>query len=196
MIKINLIALRIPREHQIIQKQLSLLAGLFIVAIVVGLVWTRSASARKSEVENQLSIEQTELKRLEAVQKKIEEFEKKKQRREQILETIKKLQSRRVGPYPFLDSINVILPPDIWLSHITEIDLNITVHGYTFAQTAVADFMRSMESSEHFSRVELSEIQKVVLMKEEIKKFTITASWNIGNEEGEPAEESAEKEKP
>lgn len=179
MIKINLIAVRFPMEHLLIQKQIAITVGLFAVAIIVGLGGTLHASAKKSGVEKQLAIEQTELKRLALVQKKIEEFEKKKQRREQILETIKKLQALRVGPYPFLDSINVILPRDIWLFHVSEQDLKITVNGYTFSSPAVANFMRAMEASEHFSSVELTEIQKITLHKEEVKKFTITSRWNI-----------------
>lgn len=189
MIKVNLIAIRFPREHLLIQKQVSMMVGLFAVALIVGFGGTLHASARRSGVEKRLAIEQTELKRLALVQKKIEEFERKKKRREQILETIKKLQARRVGPYPFLDSINVILPRDIWLSHISEQDLKITVNGYTFSSPAVANFMRAMEASEHFSGVELTEIQKVTLGKEdEVKKFTITSSWNI-DKIGEDGEE-------
>jgi len=194
MIKINLIAIRFPMEHLLIQKQISIMAILFAISLIVGIGGTLHASAKKSGVEKRLAIERTELKRLAVVQKKIEEFEKKKQRREQILETIKKLQALRVGPYPFLDSINVILPRDIWLFHVSEQGLKITVNGYTFSSPAVANFMRSMEASEHFSGVELTEIQKITLRKEEVKKFTITSSWNIDKVDEDAEEKSGEKE--
>ncbi len=195
MIKINLIAIRFPREHLLIQKQISIVAGLFAVAVVIGLGGTLHASAKKSGVEKRLAIERTELKRLAVVQRKIEEFEKKKQRREQILETIKKLQALRVGPYPFLDSINVILPRDIWLFHVSEQGLKITVNGYTFSSPAVANFMRAMEASEHFSGVELTEIQKITLQKEEVKKFTITSNWDIDKVDEDGKEKPGDEKK-
>jgi Tfp pilus assembly protein PilN len=195
MIKINLVAVYIPKDRLLIEKQLSVLTGLFIAAIVASLGFYLSVSAERKNLDRQLVVEKTEIKRLAAVQKRIDEFEKKKKRREEILEAIKKLQARRVGPYPFLDDLNVKLPPDIWLTSISERDLNITVSGYTFSSPAVADMMRSMEASEHFSKVELTEIQQVVVQKEEVKKFTVTAHWDIEKEEEKKEEEKAKGKK-
>ncbi len=183
MIKINLVSVYIPRERLLVEKQIMTTVGLFIGAVVLGLLFYFSVSGQRGELKRQLVVEKTEIKRLAAVQKRISEFEKKKKRRQEILDTIKKLQARRIGPYPFLDDLNVMLPPDIWLTKITESNLTVTVSGYTFSAPAVADMMRSMEASEHFSNVALTEIQQQVVQKETVKKFTVTAKWDIDLEE-------------
>lgn len=179
MIKINLVSVYVPKDRLLVEKQVASLAGLFVVAIVISLLWSLSVSAQKAEVGQLLAVEKTELKRLVLVQMRIDDFQKKKKRREEILEAIKKLQSRRVGPYPFLDDLNMMLPRDIWLTRITESSLAIGVSGYTFSNTAVADLMRSMEASEHFTNVELTEIQQSKIKTETVKRFTITSTWNI-----------------
>ena len=191
MIKINLVSVYVPKDRLLVEKQFASLASLLIVSIVLSLLWFFSVSSQKAEVGQLLAVEKTELKRLELVQKRIDDFQKKKKRREEILEAIKKLQSRRVGPYPFLDDLNIMLPPDIWLTKITENNLAIGVSGFTFSNTAVADLMRSMEASEHFSKVELTEIQQSKVKNEAVKRFTITSAWNI---ERETEEEKKKKE--
>ncbi|MFQ5431893.1 MAG: PilN domain-containing protein [Nitrospinota bacterium] len=183
MIKINLVSVYIPKERLLVEKQFITLVGLLIGAIVLGLLFYISVSGQRGELKRKLVVEKTEIKRLAAVQNRINEFEKKKKRRQEILDTIKKLQARRIGPYPFLDDLNIMLPPDIWLTNITESNLTITVSGYTFSSPAVADMMRSMEASEHFSNVALTEIQQKVVQKETVKKFTVTAKWDIQKDE-------------
>lgn len=177
MIKINLIALRVPKEHRIIQKQvLSLIAG-GIGAVLVALWGVTHASAAKSDMEAQLETEKGKLARLESVAKRIEDFEKKRQRREQILETIKKLEAKKIGPRPFLDDLNMLLPADIWLTEVSELNLRITISGYSFSNPAIADLMRSMESSLQFADVELAGITNEVLKGENVKRFTISCNW-------------------
>ena len=183
MIKINLVAVYIPKDRLLVDKQLTSLVGLIIGAIVVSLLYYFSVVGQQEELARKLVVEQTEIKRLAVVQTRIEDFEKKKKRRQEILDTIKKLQARRIGPYPFLDALNVMLPPDIWLTNITETNLTITVSGFTFSSPAVADLMRSMEASEHFSNIALTEIQQQKVQNETLKKFTVTAKWDVEKED-------------
>lgn len=179
MIRINLVAKKVIKEHILIQKQTLTLIGAFILAVIISLVWVKSAFANRTRVRVELEIEKTELQRLESVKKKSEEFNKKKTRREEIMQTIQNLQNRRVGPRPFMDYLNVVLPADIWFTRLSEKDLSITISGYTFSSQAVAGLMRSMENSEFFTNVELSEIQRQKVQNEEVKSFTITAKWVI-----------------
>jgi Tfp pilus assembly protein PilN len=179
MIKINLVAVYIPKDRLLVDKQLTSLVGLVIGAIVVSILLYFSVVGQRGELNRQLVVEQTEIKRLAVVQTRIEDFEKKKKRRQEILDTIKKLQARRIGPYPFLDALNVMLPPDIWLTKITETKLTVTVSGFTFSSPAVADLMRSMEASEHFSNIALTEIQQQKVQNETLKKFTVTGKWDV-----------------
>ncbi len=177
MIKINLIAVRTPKDHVVVQRQVMLAIGGIILAFFIVGWWTSHANATKEEVQGQLATEKSKLQRLEQVAQRIEEFEKKKLRREQILDAIKKLETRKVGPRIFLDDINMILPSDIWLTRITQSDVTITVSGYSLSNTAIADLMRLMEASPNFSDVELGPIRTELIKGEEAKSFTLSCGW-------------------
>ncbi|MBI5637471.1 MAG: PilN domain-containing protein [Nitrospinae bacterium] len=196
MIKINLITVRIPKDHLIVQRQaMSVVGGVILSIIIVGW-WASHASATKEEVQNQLEGEKAKLQRLEQVATRIEEFEKKKLRREQILDAIKKLETRKVGPRLFLDDLNMILPSDVWLSKITQRDVTISVSGYSFSNSAIADLMRAMEASPNFSDMELGQITNEVMKGEDIKNFTLNCGWEaVKKLEEKPASPKAPAEK-
>lgn len=187
MIKINLVAKHVPKEKSLLQRQALYTVGLLVLALGVGLVLGSLASSKRDRYLEELAKEKSEQSRLLNAKKKNAEFDRKKKRREEILQVVDILQERKKGPRPFLDYLNIILPADIWLTMISEKDLNISVTGYTFSPQAVAELMRSMEVSDLFSRVELFEIQKVTINEEEVKRFTINAHWDL--REIVPAEE-------
>ena len=191
MIKINLVSVYVPKDRLLVDKQLTTLVGLLIGSIIISLLFYFSVVGQREELTRLLVVEKTEIKRLAVVQIRIEDFEKKKKRRQEILDTIKKLQARRIGPFPFLDDLNVMLPQDIWLTSITETNLTVTVSGFTFSSPAVADLMRSMEASEHFSNIALTEIQQEVVQGETLKKFTVTGKWDIEKEEDKDKDDKA-----
>ncbi|MDH5543858.1 MAG: PilN domain-containing protein [Nitrospinota bacterium] len=179
MIRINLVARHIPKVNKLIQRQAVYLITLVAIAIFVSMFWMVSAFANKSNLQSKLDVLKLEQTRLIEVKKKNAEFILKKERREGILKTIKILESRRVGPGNFLDYLNIILPIDVWLTKVTETNTNISIIGYTFSPQAVAELMRSMENSEHFSNVELTSIEKQNLNEQELKSFTITCNWDV-----------------
>ncbi len=196
MIKINLLAIRIPKEHIVVNKQIFSIVALLIVALLAGMFGRNWAADQKAGVEKRLTVAKSELANLEKVAKRMKALEKKKERREHILEAIKKLQEKKIGPTPFLDSINVMLPADIWLTSIKENGGVVSISGYSFSNPGVAELMRSLDSSEHFTNTELSEIQKTTVQKEIVKRFTMTTNWTLGieKEEEEKAKEKAKQE--
>ncbi len=196
MIKINLLAIRIPKEHIIVNKQVFSITALVIVALLAGMFGRNWVAEQKASVEKRLTVAKSELSSLEKVAKRMKALEKKKERRVQILEAIKTLQEKKIGPTPFLDSINVMLPPDIWLTSISESGGVVSISGLSFSNPGVAELMRSLDSSEHFTETELSEIQKTTVQKEVVKRFTMTTNWTLGieKEKEEQAIEKAKKE--
>lgn len=177
MIRINLIKVRTPRDRIVVQQQVLAIVGATVGALIFIGWWATNASAVLDETKAMLENEKAKLVRLEAVAKRIEEFEKKKQRREQILEAIKKLEAKKVGPRPFLDDLNVILPPDIWLDDMSQTGIAIKMTGYSFSNGAIAELMRLMEKSPNFSDIEVGEITNVQIKGEDVKKFSLNCKW-------------------
>jgi len=193
MIHINLVSKHIPKVNKLAQKQAIYLILLLSLSAFISLSWMTSAYAKKSILQSELDILKIEQTRLLAVKKKNAEFLDKKTRREGILKTIKILEGRRLGPGSFLDYLNIILPIDIWLTKVTEKATSVTISGYTFSPQAVAELMRLMENSEHFSLVELTGIEKQNLKGQELKSFNITSHWNIDMVPAEIPEKAGKK---
>ncbi|MBI3793994.1 MAG: PilN domain-containing protein [Nitrospinae bacterium] len=174
--RINLLVVRVPKDKALVQKQ----AIAFVLALAGTLValgfWTNLVFSAKASAEESLAKGKTRLEQLDSVQKKIDEFEAKKKRREQILEAIKKLEERKAGPGPYLDALNLVLPPDIWLTELSAQGSALTLSGNSFTNAAIAEMMRSMEANDQFKDVELSIIQNDVVQKENIKRFTLSSA--------------------
>jgi len=179
MTRINLVAKKIPKDYLLIQKQAMVAIVASIVAVFLSIVWIQFAHATRDAVKTELEYEKSELEKLKPAKAKNKEFNEKMTRREEIIRIIGELQSQRIGPRPFLDYLNTVLPPDIWLTRVKERKFKITVSGYSFSSQAIANLMRLMEKSKHFKEIKLSEIQRKIVQKEKIQAFTVTATWGI-----------------
>jgi type IV pilus assembly protein PilN len=174
MIKINLLTVRVSKAVRLVQNQALVFIAVMVAAIVVAVMWTGSVFAAKATADSQLVAEKANLVRLESVTKKTEEFEAKKKRREEILAAIRRLEERKQGPRPYFDQLNMLLPPDVWLTDVTASGSAINIVGYSFSNNAIADLMRSMETSDQFQDIELGIIQNETVQKENVKRFTLT----------------------
>jgi type IV pilus assembly protein PilN len=179
MMRINLLRVRVPKAVRLVQNQFLVFLAAFLAAAVTAVWWTVAVYAAKSSAEDALAAEKAKLARLESVTKKVGEIEAKKKRREEILDAIRRLEERKQGPRPYLDRLNALLPPDLWLTDVNASGSGIIVGGYSFSNNAIADLMRGMEASDQFQDIELGIIQNEVLQKENVKHFALNARLKL-----------------
>ncbi len=175
MIKINLVAKRVPKEHLLIQKQFLSLTAATVASVIIVVMWVSAVLTIKADVQAELEKEKTEKQRLLIINAKSKKLKAKIKRRDEILKAIAVLEKQKAGPRPFMEFLNDILPSDIWLSRISNKGGSISVGGFSFAPQAVATLMRSMDGSKYFSKVELTEVRQLLVKGEKIKSFTVTA---------------------
>lgn len=179
MMRINLLRVRVPKAVRLVQNQFLVFLAAFLAVAVAAVWWTVAVYAAKSSAEDALAAEKAKLARLESVTKKVGEIEAKKKRREEILDAIRRLEERKQGPRPYLDRLNALLPPDLWLTDVSSSGSGIIVGGYSFSNNAIADLMRGMEASDQFQDIELGIIQNEVLQKENVKHFALNARLKL-----------------
>jgi Tfp pilus assembly protein PilN len=176
MLKINLLKIRVPKEKLVVRRQVLAFIVTVIATVVLAGMWSNSVYAAKSAIDAKLEAEKAKLAKLQSVTRMKDEFESKEKRQEQVLEAIKNLSERKSGPRPYLDELNLSLPPDIWLTEVSAQNASLAVTGYSFSNAAIADLMRGMERSDQFQDVDLSGIQNEMVQKENVKKFTVTGN--------------------
>lgn len=200
MIKINLLADRQAKDRLVIQQQI-IMAMLAVAASVAlcGFWWTVKAS-QISDTNGQITSAQEELERQKKIRAQVAVMQTRQDQVTAILAAIDKLTAVRRGPTMYLDTLNVLLPPEIWLTQLSDKNGVISLQGYAFSNNAVADLMRAMQQSDQFANIELGEIKKgsVGKGKEPINQFTLTGYTALGKklaDEKRKLEEKSGKDK-
>jgi len=197
MIKINLLADRQAKDRLHIQQQI-IMAMLAVAASLVlcGFWWTVKAS-QISDTNGQITSAQEELERQKKIRAQVGVMQQRQDQVTAILAAIEKLTAVKRGPTMYLDNLNVMLPPEIWLTQVSDKNGAISVQGYSFSNNAVADLMRSLQASDQFAAIELGEIKKASVGKgkEMVNQFTLTGYTALGKKLADEKRKLAEASK-
>lgn len=198
MIKINLLGERSSHDSS---KQIFL--GLYIASLVlvagagVGVsIWL---SAQVSDLEQQQQSKQAELKRVQQITQEVKDIEKKQQGLEERLVHIAKLKRNKQGPVRVLDALNTALPERAWLQEIRERNGEFKLNGYALDGETISTFMRELDKSDYFPKVELDVAKQATMQGVKIQEFVIKARVSYGGklksipETGEKNSESTAK---
>ncbi len=156
MIKINLLPYREIEKKENIKRQITILAGSFILFVLfliyVQSTLTSSVSALEKntkEKEDRLVILTKKLGDIEGLKRDIKELEQK-------LAVIKGLEENRLFPVRMLDEMSTLAPVrDLWLEKLTETETELRIEGIARNNIVVSRFMKSLELSSVVSSVSL-----------------------------------------
>lgn len=194
MIRINLLADRHAKDRLIIQQQLVLASIIILATVVLCGFWWNWKRGNIATMNEKIESANKELNKQKDIREKVKEMEARERRAKEVLEAIDYLKLEKRGPVPYFDNLNILLPPEIWLTRLSDNNGSMQIKGYSFSNTAVAKLMKSMEESEHFVNIELKEITKAKLGKESLNMFTVSAMTTLGQKIAErKAKEEAKK---
>ncbi len=147
-------------------------AAAFVVLAMFYLWWSVSTQSRSLEGEI-LSI-QAEIKTLEVVAKKVDQFKADKRLLEERLKVIKTLLASQSVPVHILQALNDELPDEVWLNAITKTGGRLMIRGYSFTDFGIANFMTRLgRAAPLFQDVELVVSEQAEVQKVPLKKFEI-----------------------
>jgi Tfp pilus assembly protein PilN len=162
MIKVNLLRdqtvhiRKTAAKPAVSRMGLVLLATVLVVAGGIGATWysldhqIRTLTGTRNRLRE-------EDKRLQALKKEVERYQKLKQLRQSRIEVIEKLKEFQVGPVSLLNHLIQSMPRDssIWLTLLDQKGDRIQIKGYALQNEAVADFMSSLSATGYFKSVDL-----------------------------------------
>jgi Tfp pilus assembly protein PilN len=127
---------------------------------VAGTWWWMLEDERQEWVQKNTEAD-AELKRLEAIRAKGEQYEAQKQLLAKKIELITDLKAKQVVPVYILDQVSKNLPEFLWLESMQANDHNVSIVGKATTYTAVSNFYENLKMSGYFQNVDLGRTYEV-----------------------------------
>lgn len=192
MIRINL--LPIGDEKYIASARIFFILSVVFILVMLGIMFAngRVLAEREKESQERLDEADREIANLKQIIGKINELKEKKQKLQEKINTIVKLQEENIGPVRVLDEVSLKLPSTkIWLDSMSLSGSRLQFDGKSLDNQEVANFMKQLESSLFFTKVDLQRIQKdSAINNVPVLRFSMTGDVVLA---GKQAVESAPK---
>lgn len=176
MIKINLLPVRAAKRKETARQQAVILVGTLILVLLLALGAYSYLLIRISSTKDEISKAEQELTELKAKIGKINELEKLKAEVTKKLVVLNQLRREKTGPVNRLLTISHNVPDRLWLTRYSESGTNVALSGVAFTEELIADFMRRIEQSPDFMKVELVVSEQVMISGMKLKKFELRFS--------------------
>jgi type IV pilus assembly protein PilN len=181
MIKINLLPYREKAKKENVSRQISIIAGSFVVFILLLILVQINLSSSINSLEAQLKEADSTLKDLNKKIGDLEKFKKEKKELEQKLAVIKTLEENRMTPVKTLDDLAALVPQkNIWLVKVVQKDNRLTIEGIGRDNIAVADFMKTIENFEPIRSVDLISSKKTEIGGITLQQFNFSCIMKKG----------------
>lgn len=175
MTKINLLPLRIvKKQDSVAQQMVILVAGLVLVLLVafgIAFVQKRQIAALKESISSNKAM-------IVQLEKKIGKLNNLTKLRDQVkskLDVLAQLRKNKTGPASRMSELSELTPGQLWLDTYRETGVNIKIGGLAFNEELIAQFIRALEDSPEFEKVELVVSEQKEVADTKLKRFDLNA---------------------
>jgi type IV pilus assembly protein PilN len=182
MIRINLLSLKEVRyateRRNEMRVAYAVLAAAAVAVVFAFLGLNRLCAWR----EGQLAAVKADI---EEVRKVVQEVEAEEQKRSVLQEKrriIASLERKEVGPLKILEALSDSTPARLWLTEFADKGGEVSITGLAIDDPTVAEFLGKLQSSPHFTGLELLESAQADQKNDRIKKFVMKGPLNYSGE--------------
>lgn len=175
MIKINLLGDETVIDHSNRYVALAYLCSIAVALLVFFGMYT-SVGSSIADLTEQRDLLEKEIARLQRITKEVQDLEKKKDEYHSKLLVIATLKKSKAGPVRVMDDLNVALPEKAWLSEVKENTGVFSIIGRALDDQTIASFMRDLEKSDYFDKVDPVEIKLMDMEGVKVKEFSVQAA--------------------
>lgn len=177
MIHINLLPVRQIKQRLRVRNEVAI----FFVTISLVIMLIISAALQQILKISSLTNENKNLAAKKAsyqpILDEIEELKKSKKEQETKLDVIKKLKTGSLVTVHILDELAKVFPANrLWVSSLRQSATTIDLSGVALDNATIAQFMQSINESDWFSSVELSQSQQTTIAGAKLKSYAIKFS--------------------
>lgn len=181
MIRINLLPYREAAKKENLKRQITIIAGSFVVFLLILVFFQTKLSSSVTTLEIKIKEKEDRLVVLTKKLGDIEAFKRDILDLEQKLAVIKGLEEYRLFPVRVLDEMAMQIPAkDMWLEKMTGTGLELKIEGVARNNIAVARFMKNLELSSMVSSVSLSATKQMDVAGLKLQQFTLSCVLKKG----------------
>jgi type IV pilus assembly protein PilN len=175
MIRINLLPVKQLQAEVTRRREIIIGSVVFGVALLALLGSYLYQTYQLTQLENQLAGLRTELQALNAKVKEVGDLQVKIKEFRGKHKIIEDLNNKKSGPVLVMASLSLATPASLWLTDLREGGGNVTMNGLAVDHETVANFMKGLAASKHFTNVELIETTQGAAPAAGLKRFAIKA---------------------
>lgn len=174
MIRINLLPVRAAQKKEKLRSQIVVALGCLILIVFGCAAAYMHISMKLADERAQIAQKQQQIAQLQKQIGQVGRFKKLQKELRGKLEVLDKLKEGRTGPAQYLDELNRIMPPKLWLVSFSESSGHIVIEGTALNEKVVAEFMRNLNGSSFFSNINLVQTVQAVSSGMKLQKFQLT----------------------
>lgn len=191
MIRINLLPFRLARKKENIRRQISVFFLSLILLVVVLFGITRYIDDKINTVREQTRQVNVQITKYKEKAIRVTKIQKDLKILKEKLSVVASLEKQRDKQLVLFDSMTqLIVPSRMWLLSLNTNQNNVTVKGIAFDNHTIADFMKKLEASPLFDKVDLKTAQ--------LKKFKgnmMLKSFELLCQKAKPIQKDAKQSK-
>jgi type IV pilus assembly protein PilN len=173
MIRINLLPVRAAKRKESARQQIIILLGTLTIILLLNLLVYFYLVVKIRSTNEEIARSEQELVELKNKIGKIKELEKLKSEVQKKLDVLSRLRRDRSGPVKRLQSLSQSTPEKLWLTSYSENGSSINLKGISFDEELIASFMKSIEASVDFEKVELVVSEQTEMSGMKLKRFEL-----------------------
>jgi len=174
MIRINLLPVREAQKRARFFTQIMVAMVALGVTVVVcfGVYFAKASQISNKKAEIQAA--QTEINQLKKAIGEVANFKNKQKELQGKLDVLVQLKDKKSGPVHLLDELSIALPAKLWIESFKETGGKIAIDGVGLNEETVAVFMKNLEASPYYTKVELRVTQQTKKNNLKLQKFSVT----------------------
>jgi Tfp pilus assembly protein PilN len=166
------------------QDAIKKLLAIFIIPVALIAYEKTSVSDLETEManlQNRLVEVQTERERFGDQGPRVEKHSKEKKKIEEETEIVKDIARVRLREVKSFDALQSLIPQRTWIKKVAISGNTVSLEGYSATDSGVSDFIRALENSVFFSRVEPKSTSQEMLRTGPVKRFEL--EFRVGKRE-------------
>lgn len=176
MIRINLLPVRAAKKKESALQQLAIFGIGFGLVLAVVLLMFFVRLGQISGTKNDITAANAKVSELKAKIGKLDEIKKLKDEVKKKLDVLTELRKNKSGPAKRLATLSDSTPDQLWLESYKESGDTIKIAGLAMNEELIAQFIRALESSTDYERVELVVSEQKDLAGTKLKRFELTSA--------------------
>jgi len=176
MIRINLLPVRAAKKKETAMQQLVLAGGSFALVLAIVLIMFFVKLGQISATKNEITAANAKIAELKSKIGKLDELKKLKDEVKKKLDVLAELRKKKSGPAQRLATLSDVTPDQLWLESYKESGDSIKMSGMAMNEELIAQFIRALEASKDYERVDLVVSEQKDLGGTKLKRFELNAT--------------------